>query len=427
MGGRPKGLLPLLKNTSNQKSRVMHILIFCHYYPPEVNAPASRTYEHACAWAAAGNRVTVITSAPNHPTGVLYKGYKNSFFQIEINDGVEVVRVWTYLAQNAGFARRTLNYLSFMITALIAVPRIDRPDVILATSPQFFCGLAGLGAHWLRGVPWVLEIRDLWPESIVSVGAMKKGFFIRCLEWIEKQVYRKADRVVCVTDSFVSHITSRRGRNDVAVIKNGVNLDIFSRGANAELTKARFGLQGRVVAAYVGTHGMAHGLDVVLDAARLLSSYPGIGFLLVGDGAELAQLKKRARELRLDNLHIAGQLPRNEMPDIWSATDISLILLKKSDTFKSVLPSKMFEAMAMQCPIVLGVEGEARELLSSAEAGIAIVPENAEELAEAVLTLAEDKHMAAYFGANGLAHVKEHFDRKLLADRFLDLLKDVAS
>lgn len=404
----------------------MHIVIFCHYYPPEVNAPASRISELATAWVTEGHRVTVITSAPNHPSGVLYPGYTNKLFQSDTLDGVEVVRVWTYLAPNAGFARRIGNYLSYMITALMAVPRVDRPDVIISTSPQFFCGLAGLGARWLRRVPWVFEVRDLWPESIVSVGAMKKGIAIKFLEWLERQAYRQADRVVSVTDSFVPHIVKRRGRDDVIVIKNGVNLNLFHKDQDGEATKARFGLEGRIVAAYVGTHGMAHGLDTVLDAAALLADEPDIGFLLVGDGAERTRLKARAEELGLVNLHIAGQLPRDEMPEVWSATDISLIVLKKSDTFKSVLPSKMFEAMAMECPIVLGVEGEAKALLEEASAGLAITPENAHELANAVRKLVIEPNTRAKLGANGLAHARENYDRSKQAARYLRLLKEVA-
>lgn len=404
----------------------MRILIFSHYYPPEVNAPASRTSEHARIWVEAGHDVTVITSAPNHPAGVLYPGYKNRMFQSDTVDGVEVIRVWTWLAPNAGFAKRIANYVSYMMTALLAVPRIKRPDVILSTSPQFFCGLAGLLAKGLRRAPWVLEVRDLWPESIVTVGAMKKGKAIQFLEWLERTAYRKADHIVSVTDGFVSHIAERRKHDGISVIKNGVNLSLFQKTSDGEIVKERFGLDGRIVAAYVGTHGMAHGLDTVLDAAALLKDDSRVGFLLVGDGADRTRLVERARKLGLDNLHIAGQLPKEEMPGIWSASDISLIVLKKSDTFKTVLPSKMFEAMAMECPIVLGVEGEAKSLLEKAKAGIAVEPESAEALAVAVKRLADDRDLASRFGASGLAHVREHFDRSKLANRYLSLLTGIA-
>lgn len=406
----------------------MHILVFCHYYPPEVNAPASRTSEHAKVWVAEGHEVTVITCAPNHPRGELYPGYRNRLFQTEMMDGVRVVRVWSWLAANEGFLPRIANYVSYMITALMAVPRVKKPDVILSTSPQFFCGLAGLFAHWMRFKPWVFEVRDLWPESIVSVGAMKKGTAIRFLEWLEGVAYRKADHIISVTEGFVPHIAERRGRNGISVVKNGVDLSTYTAGdpAISAATKAGFGFEDRVVAAYVGTHGMAHGLETVLKAAQILRDDARIGFLLVGDGSERARLQALSTEMGLSNVVIAGQLPKSEMPAIWSATDVSMILLKKSDTFKTVLPSKMFEAMAMQCPIVLGVEGEARALLDAADAGIGIEPENAQDLADAVLALADDRDRAAAYGANGLAHVSEHFDRKALAKRCLSIFEDVA-
>ncbi len=408
----------------------MHILFFTHYYPPEVNAPASRTSEHCRAWVQAGHEVTVVTCAPNHPKGVLYPGYRNKLFQIETMDGVKVVRVWTYLAPNEGFVRRIANYVSYMVAALFAVPRLKRPDMIISTSPQFFCGLTGFPAKILRRAPWVLEIRDIWPESIVSVGAMRKGTVTRMLERLEAFAYRKADKIVAVTDSFVPHIACRcQGAQKIAVIKNGADLSLFQAGktAGANDVKRKSGLEGRFVAAYAGTHGMAHGLDTVLDAAAILRDDPRFGFLLVGDGAERARLTARAASMKLNNLHIAGQLPKSEMPAIWAATDVSLILLRKSDTFTKVLPSKMFEAMAMECPIVLGVEGEAAALLEEAGAGIAIAPGSADELAAAVVRLAEDKELRDRLGRQGSAFVREHYNRNKLAMRYLDLLQTVVA
>jgi glycosyltransferase involved in cell wall biosynthesis len=401
----------------------LRIIFFSHYYPPEVNAPASRTSEHCRLWARAGHDVIVVTSAPNHPRGVLYPGYRNKLFQVEIIDSVRVVRVWTFLAANEGFGRRSLNYLSFMVSAALAIPRLPRPDVFVSTSPQFFCGLTGVVAKVMRRAPWVLEIRDLWPESIVTVGAMRKGFLTRTLEGLERMAYRKADRIVSVTDSFVAHITERHGGGKIHVIKNGADLSLFRRGADAEEMKRKLGLDGRFVVAYVGTHGMAHGLDTVIEAANLLRNEPRIGFLMVGDGAERARLVEKANDLKLENLRIIGQLPKGDMPAIWAATDVSIILLRRSENFKKVLPSKMFEAMAMACPIVLGVEGESKALLEAAGAGIAITPESADELAQAVVRLAGDRALCERLGNQGAEHVREHYDRAKLATRYLEVLE----
>lgn len=401
----------------------MRIVFFSHYYPPEVNAPASRTSEHCRIWAKGGHDVTVVTSAPNHPRGVIYPGYRNKLFQMETIDGVNVVRVWTFLAANEGFGRRTINYLSFMMSATLAVLRLPRPDVFVSTSPQFFCGLTGLAAKLVRRAPWVLEIRDLWPESIITVGAMRKGLVTRLLEKLETTAYRHANRIVAVTDSFVSHIAERcDDRDKISVVKNGADLSFFSRGFDAGEYKDKFGFEGRFVAAYVGTHGMAHGLDTIIEAANLLRDDRRIGFLMVGDGAERTRLMAKAEALKLDNLRIVGQLPKADMPAIWAATDASIILLRRSDTFKKVLPSKMFEAMAMACPIILGVEGEAKALLETANAGIAIMPESADQLARAVMRLVDDPALCRRFGECGSLHVREHYDRAKLAARYLDVL-----
>ena len=247
----------------------MRILFFSHYYEPEVNAPASRTAEHCRAWVAAGHDVTVVTSAPNHPQGRVYPGYRNGWFQTETIDGVRVVRIWTLLAANEGFARRILSYLSYLISAILALPRLPKANVIVSTSPQFFCGLVGLYAGPFKRAPWVLEVRDLWPESIVAVGAMRKGRAIRLLEWLEAFAYRRADAVVSLTRSFVPHIAERRGTaKGVVVFSNATDLGTFVRSDGCAVRRA-LGLGGKFIGAYVGTHGVAHGLTTILDAAEI--------------------------------------------------------------------------------------------------------------------------------------------------------------
>lgn len=406
----------------------MHILFLSHYYPPEVNAPASRTAESAKVWARQGHKVTVVTAAPSHPRGVVYPGYRNRWLTREEIDGVEVIRIWTWLAANEGFGKRILNFLSFPLSVLLHLRAMPRADVVVSSSPQFFAGLAG----WLlkrRWRPWVFEVRDLYPESIVAVGAMRKGPAIRFLEWLERTAYRHADAIVSVTDSFVPHIRERRGRDGIEVIKNGVDLDFFGGAGDAEAgrrLRGELGLGDRFVAAYVGTHGMAHGLDTVLEAAERLRDRPDIVFLLVGEGSERKRLIRDAEARGLDNVRIVGQRPKGDMPGIWHLTDASLVLLRRSDTFKSVLPSKMFEAMGMRRPMILGVEGEARALLDEAGAGIGIVPEDADALAEAVRRLADERELGRALGESGRRHVERHFDRKRIAERYSAFLARVA-
>jgi len=419
-------VLASYKRPVNRRA-VMRIVFFTHYYPPEVNAPASRTSEHCRVWAELGHEVTVVTGAPNHPHGQIYPGYRNRLWSRERVDGVDVVRLWTYVAPNQGFGRRTLNYVSFLVSAVFALPLLPRADVYVSTSPQFFCGLIGVFAKALRRKPWALEIRDLWPESIVAVGAMRKGLATRALEGLEAFAYRQADAIVSVTRSFTPHIGERCGNpSKIAVFVNGVDAVRFEPPADREAAKAQFGLSGKIVAAYVGTHGMAHGLETMLDAAETLANELDIVFLLVGDGSERQRLEAERDRRGLKNVVMLGQRPKSDMPAIWGATDVSLILLKRSDTFKKVLPSKMAEAMAMQCPIVLGVEGEAAAVLEDSRAGVAIEPENAAQLADAVLKFARDPERRRAMGEAGRAFALKRLDRSAIARDYLAMLQSTA-
>ncbi len=397
----------------------MRILALSHYYPPEVNAPASRLSEHARIWREAGHDVTVVTCAPNHPAGQIYPGYRNRLWQQETIDGVSVIRLWTYLAANEGFVSRIANYLTYLFSLLFWIWRLPRADLVMSTSPQFFCGLAG----WFlkrRKRPWVLEIRDLWPESIVTVGAMKRGAAIRAIEKVEAFAYRKADLVVSVTDGFVPHIRARRPKGPIAVIKNGVDLTRFgSDPATADAFRAEHGLTGKFVASYVGTHGMAHGLQAVIAAAERLRDRDDIAFLMVGGGAERETIKAMRDAKDLTNIVMLDQLPKAAMPAVWGASDAALVLLKRVDTFKTVIPSKMFEAMALGVPMILGVEGEAKALMEEAGAGIAITPEDDAELAAAIERLADNRALGREIGAAAETFVRAQFDRQRLAHAYL--------
>lgn len=405
----------------------MRILFLTHYFPPEVNAPASRTFEHCSTWVEAGHEVTVVTCAPNHPAGRLYSGYRNRLWQGETQAGVRVIRLWTYLAANEGFVRRTANYLSYLLAVTLAAPFLPRADIVVSTSPQFFCGLAGFPVSRLKRAPWVLEIRDLWPESILTVGAIRNRRVVGFLEALERWAYHHADHLISVTDSFVAHFRKLGVSADkVDVIKNGVDLDTFSRPARDAALAAELGLEGKLVAAYFGTHGMAHRLETVLDAAHILRDDPRIAFLLVGGGAERERLLRLKEERQLTNLVMLDQQPKARMPALWGLADISLVLLKKDDLFKTVIPSKIFEAMAMQRPILLGVEGEARALVEAAGAGIGIEPENPADLASAVRRLADDPASCEAMGRSARAFVTAHFDRARLARRFAELLARLA-
>ena len=410
----------------------MRILFLSHYFPPEVNAPASRTFEHSRAWSRSGHDVFVATNVPNHPAGRLYPGYRNALAQTETVAGIKVYRLFTFLAANQGVLRRSFGYFFYLAMVILAAPFLPRVDVVISTSPQFFCGLAGYFVSRIKRVPWVLEIRDLWPESIVAVGAVRRSRLLRLLVGLTKFAYRKADRIVCVTDSFKEAIIAEGiPAAKIEVIKNGVDLEFFSPGRSVGPEAARIpGLentQGKFVLSYVGTHGMAHGLETVLQAAELLRDLPDVLFLLVGDGAERSHLVKQRDMMRLDNVVMIDQQPKTRMPAIWAVTDVSLVVLKDQPLFRTVIPSKIFESMAMHKPIILGVRGESEALLNESRAGLCVQPESAVQLARAVRRLHADADERWAMGMAGRQFVEQNFDRRVLANRYAELLDELVA
>ena len=370
--------------------------------------------------------MTVVTCPPNHPQGKVYKGYSNRIYQRETRDGISVVRVWTFVTANEGFLKRTLNYISYMCSAVIVSFFLPKADVVLSTSPQFFNGLAGYFVSKLRRIPWVLEIRDLWPESIVAVGAINRHAIITMLEWVERFAYRNADRIVPVTDSFKTHMQSKGiEAGKITVVKNGVDLAQFAPLDGMSALAEELGVKGKFVVSYFGTHGMAHHLETVFHAARRLGSSKNIVFLMVGDGAERQALVQMRDKMALDNVLMLDQQPKSRMREFWALSNISLVLLKKSDLFKTVIPSKIFESLAMAKPIILGVEGESAELLEAAKAGICIEPEQADDLAARVLELSQNPERCRQLGRNGRQYVMEHFDRIVLARKLASVIESV--
>ncbi len=407
----------------------MRVLFLSHYFTPEGNAPATRVYEMCRRWALQGHRVTVVTGVPNVPSGVVYEGYANRLFQREVVDGIETRRVWTWLAANRGTVRRTLNYLSYLVAATLAGCLAPRPDVVIATSPQFFCGWAGALVSRFRRRPFVLEVRDLWPESIATVGALRKSPLLRLLERLERALYRAAARIVTVGEGYRDELVGRGVPGDrIEVIPNGVDREMFQdRGGGAAL-RERYGLGDAFVCSYVGTIGMASGLDVVLRAARLLrqEKREGFRFVLVGDGAIREDLEERARREGLAEVVFTGRQDKRKMPDHLAMTDACLVHLARKDLFRTVLPSKIFEAAAMRKPIVLGVEGRAAELVEGAGAGICIEPENERQLVDAVTRLAADPDLAARLGRAGYEQIAARFDWDELALRYGLVVEKVA-
>lgn len=401
----------------------MRILFLTDNFPPEVNAPASRTFDHCKEWVRAGVEVTVVTCAPNFPQGVVYPGYRNKLYQEEIVEGIKVIRVWSYMVPNKGFLKRTLDYISYSLSAFLAGLFI-RTDVIIATSPQFFTALAGRALSRWKRKPWIMEVRDLWPESIKTVGAMKDNVFIRYFEWQEMRCYKTARKIVVVTDSFRRTLVERGiDVSKIAVVKNGVNRSLFvPKPKDKEILK-RLHFEGKTIVGYIGTHGMAHKLDFILSCAKQLEECANLHFLFIGGGAMKESLLKLKADWDCKNVTMLEPVLKEEVPRYISILDVCLINLKKSPLFKTVIPSKIFENAGMQIPILMGVEGEAKEIVESYGAGLCFEPENAEDFKNKLLHLLEP---AVYEGCKaGCARLAEDFDRKILAARMLEEVMSV--
>lgn len=404
----------------------MHILFLTHYFPPEVNAPASRTYEHCKRWVSEGHKVTVVTCVPNHPGGRIYPGYRNRIFQKEEKDQIEVLRLWTYLTPNKGFLKRSINYFVFMLMAILSIPLTSKANVVISTSPQFFCGLAGFFVSRLKRIPWILEIRDLWPDSILAVGAIKSKSIIKMLEYLELFVYRKAERIVVLTTAFKAHIVAKDIAEDkIEIITNGVDLSLFRALPRNNYLSEKLKLNGKFVVSYFGTHGMAHGLETVFKAAKELEQHGAILFLLAGDGSERDKLLVLRDKMMLKNVMMLSQFPKEKMPYLLASSDVCMVLLIKNDLFKTVIPSKIFEAMAMNRPIILGVDGESNKIIQEAECGLCIEPENSQHLAQAVLKLYNNSELSKTLGNNGRKLLEERYNRIKLAKKYLKVLEGV--
>lgn len=402
----------------------MKILFITDNFTPEVNAPATRTYEHCKEWIKEDNvEVTIITCVPNFPHGRVYKGYKNKFYQTEYIDGIKVIRVWSYITSNSGFIKRVLDYISFGVMAFF-VGLFQKHDVIIATSPQFFTTWTAWGISKIKRKPWIFELRDLWPESIKTVGAMKQGRVIDTLEKIELGLYKSCDKVVAVTDAFKTNLISRGiDANKIEVVTNGSNMELFQVREKDELLLNELNLKDKFIVGYIGTHGMAHSLDFIMNSIANVKD-SSIHFLFIGDGAMKKTIVTIAKELGLENVTFLDPISKEEVPKYLSICDVSLAPLKKEDNFKSVIPSKIFEASAMSKPTLLGVQGQAQEIIEKYNAGICFEPENENDFLKKLYILRDDTKKYEEF-QTGCKKLSSDFDRKKLANKMLIIIKNL--
>ena len=416
------------------RGSTLNILYITQYYPPESCAPAARVDEFTREWVRQGHSVTVLTGFPNHPEGIVHAAYREHWrrgFSREERKGVNVCRTWLYPAPNRGLWGRAANYSSFALSAALSGPWIaSRESVVIATSPQILVGAAGYAVARLRKLPFVFEVRDLWPQSLEAVGQAAAGSLLY------RAVGRLADFLYCHADRIVVDGEQKRRAlvaagvpwGKIALIRNGATDDFCPDPESSSAREARervrkdLGLSGRFVVLYAGTLGMAHRLETVLEAALQLRERRELVFLMVGEGADREKLIELSGRMGLTNMRFLGRQPREAIPGYLAAADVCLVPLRRSEVFKTAIPCKLFEAMAAAKPVVLGVEGEAKEILSAARAGIVVPPDDSSALATAILRLYGHPELCRELGENGRDAVLRKHSRAGEAGAYLELL-----
>jgi glycosyltransferase involved in cell wall biosynthesis len=403
----------------------MRIAYYSHYFTPEIGAPSARIYDLAAQWLASGHQVQVATCFPNHPTGRFYPGYKPGRYMHENLAGIEVHRHWTYVTANSGFVKKTLGHLSYLPgVSLFSERHILQPDVVIGTSPTFFAAMAAASFAKRRKIPFIMEVRDLWPAIFVQLGVLRNRHLIRWLERLEMRLYQQATKVVVVTESF-RQLLIKRGlpKGKVFTIPNGADIDFWGpRTASSELRR-RLNLEDRFVVLYIGAHGISHALERVLDAAFESRESRKIHFLFVGEGAEKERLVRRAQELGLKNVTFLDSVAKDEVREFYALADVCLVPLKDIPLFKTFIPSKMFEIMAMARPIIGSVRGEAADILRCSGGALVVEPEDGLAIAQAVLQLYRNQNQARELGRQGREFVAAHYSRRVLAAAYIDVMK----
>lgn len=409
----------------------MRVLFVSFWYPPEMGAPAARVSELAQEWAALGHEVTVLTDFPHYPGGGQRPEDRLAVWRYERDGDVRLLRTWVYATPHRGRVRRTLGYLSFLASgAPIGSLLLSRPDVIVATSPQIFAGVLGVALARRFRAPLVLEIRDLWPESIVTAGAMGRGVAFRAVKGLAQWLYDAADHIVTVGEGYSRGILRgyRVSPDKLRVFTNGVDPRRFRpRDERRAAVRAAHGWGDETVAMYLGSHGLCHRLSTVLDAADRLRDRQDIRFVLVGDGAEKPDLVREAQRRGLERVSFLPVQGKDEVADLYAAADLCLVPLRDDPLFREVVPSKMFEIMSMERPLVLSVDGDARAIVEQAGAGLCVPPEDAPAIASAITRLHADPALRRALGRSGRRFVQANYDRRAIARAYAGFLSGVAS
>lgn len=405
----------------------MKILFLTQYCPPEVGAPQNRIFEFAKQLKKFGHEVTILTAMPNYPRGEIFEEYRGKKIVKETIDGIDIVRTGIYATKSKDFVKRLRNYLSFTWSSVFSgAKHIEKQDVIITESPPLFLGWSGYVLSKMKKAKFIFNVSDLWPESAVKLGVLNNKAMIRASTWLEEFCYRKAAAVTGQTKGIVDNIVSRGfDKNKVHIITNGVDTEFFKKENRSEEFRESIGIKNKFAVVYAGIHGIAQGLEVLVDAAEIIKEEKEIQIVFIGEGPEKPMLMNKVKEKKLENVTFLPMQDKKDMPKIIASMDATVVPLKKLDIFKGALPSKMFENLASEIPIVLAVEGEAENLINDAQAGIVVEPENSKEIAKAILKLHKNKELREDLGKNGRSYVMNNFSREAIARKLENILLDL--
>ena len=405
----------------------MRILYLSQYFPPEAGATQTRAYEMAHTFVRLGHTVTILSEIPNHPSGIIPPNYRGKWLERVELDGIDVIRVWVKASPKKDFRSRMFFYLSYMLTSFLAgiFWARGRYDLIYCSSPPLFAGVSGFALSLIKHIPFFFEVRDLWPESAVALGELSNPRFIRLAKELENSCYRHARKIIVVTQGIRDRLVERSIPHEkIVLIPNGANLQTFQFDPDGrQKLRNELGWQDCFIAIYAGIFGLAQGLETVLEAAHLLLKNPYIRILLIGDGPLKSKIAEHAQRLNLPNLQILPEQPRERMPALLSAADAALVPLRKLDLFKGALPSKIFDAWACERPVLISIDGEARQIVESAQGGRYIEPEDPRALAETLVELSLNLSDCAQMGINGRTFTAAHYSRPVLAEQLCQILQ----
>lgn len=406
--------------------RPLRVTFITHYFPPEVGPAQTRLHELAKRLIAAGETVTVVTGFPNYPAGEIFPGYRGKRFMEDTVDGIRVLRTWVFATRSRGFVGRLLNYFSFPVFSLLAIRKLGPTDIIYVQSPPLFTGLAALWFSRFKRAPFIFNVSDIWPQSAIELGMLRNRFAIRLAEWLERHIYRRATRITVPTPGILERLVVRGvPRDKIFLLTNGVDTAAYNVTTRDGELAQRLGLDRHKVFMYAGLHGLAQGLDLILEAAKLTRN-PDVLYVLVGDGADKAALVAKAEAEEIANVKFLPIQPTSTLPALLNLVYATVIPLRRLDLFKAALPSKLFDSMAAGRPIVAPLWGEAADLVEAAACGLVVEPEDAHAVQEAVEKLAADPALAQRLGEQGRRYVVEHFNRDDIAKRLIKLLEETA-